>query len=233
MHYRGWLYKEKGDYHRNLDPNWSYTPTYLSKMAAVRAFIEAKPSTSKILDLACGEGVIVEEFQKKRYDIYGLDLNYESDYVKKGDARDLPYNDSTFDIVLFLDALEHLSYEDQSTALSEINRILKPKGYLFLSVPNLAHFNSRFQFFFKGVLDRPDSEINHIGERPLGEYIKLLIQNKFKILRVTGITLTVPFIYRVIICKNPARYRWLHNIFEPIAKSLPSLAMLNNFICSK
>lgn len=34
----GWEYARKGDYHRKLDPNWSYTPTYLRKMHYVRSF---------------------------------------------------------------------------------------------------------------------------------------------------------------------------------------------------
>jgi len=28
-YYRCWEYSKKGDYHKNLDPDWSYTPTYL------------------------------------------------------------------------------------------------------------------------------------------------------------------------------------------------------------
>ena len=231
--YRGWEYAQRGDYHRHLDPNWSYAPTYLAKMKAVNEFMKSLPLSSAIVDVACGEGVLVEEFGNQGYNIKGIDLNYESDFVLRGDVRDLPYDDHTFDVVLFLDALEHLAYEDQPKALSEIYRVLKPKGTLFLSVPNLAHLNSRFQFFLKGILDRPDSEINHIGERPLCEYINLLVQHKFNISKTTGITLTVPFVYRRIICRNPAKYRWLHDLFEPIAKMVPFLSMLNNLICSK
>jgi len=34
--YRSWEYARHGDYHRNLDPNWSYTPTYLRKMTFIK-----------------------------------------------------------------------------------------------------------------------------------------------------------------------------------------------------
>lgn len=60
--FRGWEYAKHGDYHQNLDPNWSFTLTYLKKMAFVRRFIKESPTDTRILDAGCGEGVLVEEF---------------------------------------------------------------------------------------------------------------------------------------------------------------------------
>ena len=60
---RGWEYARAGDYHKHLDPNWSYTPTYLKKMSHVRDFIAGLPKDTPILDAGCGEGVLVEEFR--------------------------------------------------------------------------------------------------------------------------------------------------------------------------
>lgn len=231
--YRGWEYARLGDYHKNLDPNWSYTPTYLQKMGFVGQFIQSQPHTAAILDVACGEGVLVEEFRQKGWLIDGLDLNYESKCVRRGDVRDLPYPDASFDTVLFLDALEHLAFEDQPKALSEIHRILKTRGNLVLSVPNLAHLNSRIRFLLKGNLDRTDIETNHVGERPLSEYQRLLSQCGFSTLKSIGVSFTIPFIYRRVICRHPAKFKWLHDALEPLARALPSLAMLTIFVCQK
>ena len=109
--YRGWKYARIGEYHRSLDPNWSYTPTYLRKMALVRQFIESQPPRYRILDAGCGEGVVVEEFRRKGWEIESLDLNYESEFVRHGDVLCAPYADASFDVVLFLDILEHLAYK--------------------------------------------------------------------------------------------------------------------------
>ena len=46
----------------------------------------------------------------------------------------LKFKDTSFDKILFLDVLEHLQNRDQ--ILSEVRRILKPNGLLFLGVPN-------------------------------------------------------------------------------------------------
>ena len=231
--YRGWEYARLGDYHRNPDPNWSYTPTYLHKMEFVRRIVESLPRDSRILDAGCGEGVLVEEYCQKGWHVEGLDLNYESEYVRRGDVRDMPYPDVSLDAALFLDTLEHLAYEDQTKALSEIHRILRPGGYLILSVPNLAHLNSRVRFLLKGRLDRTDAETNHVGERPLWENEKLLRKSGFAIKERIGVTLTLPVVYRRVICKRPGRYRWLHDALEPFARVFPSLAMLTIFVCKK
>lgn len=126
--YRGWEYSEKGDYHRNLDPNWSYTPTYLRKMAFVRNQIQALGQGARILDAGCGEGVLVEEFRHQGFLIEGIDLNYESEIVQRGSVLDMPYKDASFGAVLLLDVFEHLGYADQPRALSEIRRVLPGGG---------------------------------------------------------------------------------------------------------
>lgn len=227
--YRAWEYEKIGDYHRNLDPNWSYTPTYLKKMKEVRRFVDSLPVEAVILDAGCGEGVLVEEFLAKGRRIKGIDLNYSSTLVSRGDVLSLPYDDSVFDAVLLLDVLEHLSYDDQPRALQQIRRVLRPEGHLFLSIPNTAHLNGRFRLFFKGRLDRTDVESNHPGERPLKENINLLLSNGFDVVSTKGITLTVPFLYHRVIARHAKRFRWLHDLLNVFA--LPSVAMINLIIC--
>lgn len=197
-------------------------------MKYVRKFLDSLPKEMKILDAGCGEGVLVEEYRSKGYSIEGIDLNYESEYVKRGNILNMPYPDNTFDVVLCLDVFEHIDFKDQPACLKEIKRILRP-GVLLISIPNLAHLNSRFRFFFCGTFDRTDIEINHVGERPIKENIRLIQEAGFEIVKKKGITLTVPIIYRKIICRRPAWFRWLHDLFELFA--IPSLSMLNIFVC--
>ena len=98
-----------------------------------------------------------------------------------------------------------------------------------MAVPNLAHLNSRFNFFFWGRLDRSDIETNHPGERPIWENIKLIESAGFKIIKVKGITLTLPFIYRQVIGRKPSWFIGLHNLLDLFA--YPRFAMLDIFIC--
>jgi ubiquinone/menaquinone biosynthesis C-methylase UbiE len=141
----------------------------------------------------------------------------------------MPYSDDSFDIVIMLDVFEHLSFEDQPKALIEIKRVLSSNGFVLLTIPNMTHLNSRMRFFFKGELDRTDSETNHPGERPLKENLRILKTAGFKIEVIKGITLTMPYIYRRIICRNPKRYKWLHDFLNKMA--IPGIAMFNIFVC--
>src|SRR5919106_3604326 len=89
-------YAARGDYHRTLDPDWDYYPTYLAKLAAVRAYLDTLPPGTRVLDAGCGEGVLVEEFAS-RLAIEGIDPNYSSERVRLGSLLDLPYEPGTFD----------------------------------------------------------------------------------------------------------------------------------------
>lgn len=111
---------------------------------------------SCVLDLGCGEGRHSHALQwhlskLPRATIVGLDLSLVdlqtarrkgADFFKSQEpaahytcasAYQLPFNDATFDAVIFSEVLEHLA--DDDAALSEAARILKPGGFLYLSVP--------------------------------------------------------------------------------------------------
>lgn len=48
-------------------------------------------------------------------------------------AHDLPFEDNTFDVVTFWATIEHIPVGYELASLKEMNRILKPGGYLFLT----------------------------------------------------------------------------------------------------
>ena len=59
-----------------------------------------------------------------------------------GDAADLPFEDTSFDLVTMFDLLEHV--EDDRTAVREALRVLRPGGWLLITSPN-EHW--RFPFY--------------------------------------------------------------------------------------
>ena len=165
-------YAERGDYHRELSPDWEYYPTYLAKLERVRTHLTSLPAAARVLDAGCGEGVLVDEFHN-RLAIEGIDPNYSSDRVRRGSLTALPYADASFDHALCLDVLEHLAFDDQERALAELFRVVKPGGSLLVTVPNLAHLQSRVHFALGGRLIRTASAAKHPGDRPIGEYLDL------------------------------------------------------------
>jgi SAM-dependent methyltransferase len=217
-------YATRGDYHRAPDPNWEFYPTYLAKLEAVRHWLDASRPGARVLDAGCGEGVLVEEYAN-RLAIEGIDPNYGSDRVRTGSLTDLPFADGSFDRALCLDVLEHLTFEEQPRALAELFRVLKSGGELFVSVPNLAHLQSRVHFLLLGRLIRTASEHKHPGDRPAGEYIELARRAGFILLRRRGIFPTVPVLTRWIRRRpQPLQplHRWLSRLLP-----IPGWCFLN------
>jgi len=185
-------YSERGEYHLAIDKKWKYYPVYIEKMHLVRGYL-AKCKNLKILDIGCGEGVLVNEYRAKGYDISGIDLNFESSFIRRASILETGFPSESFDLVLCLDVIEHLNIGDQEKALIEINRILKPRGIFYATIPNLAHFASRLKFLFLGQLVRTSSIDRHTGDRPFNEF-KILVGKYFEIEKTYGIFPTYPLI---------------------------------------
>jgi SAM-dependent methyltransferase len=224
-------YAARGEYHRTLDASWDYLPTYLAKLAYVRRWLDRLPPATRVLDAGCGEGVIVEEYAS-RLAIEGADPNYASPHVRQASLLALPYERDTFDRALCLDVLEHLTYEEQPRALAELHRVLKTAGgELLVSVPNLAHLQSRVHFLLTGRLIRTASEQKHPGDRPIAEYLRLFDRAGFTVVSRHGIFPTVP-VLTALIRRNPTRLGWLHRTLTALLP-VPGWGFLNLIVLQK
>ena len=104
-----------------------------------------RPKT--ILDIGCGRGFYLKTISLYTFpqEIHGIDINREylekakricSDKrikVKQGSIYKLSYRDNYFDFIICSEVLEHLS--DDEKALLEVKRVLKPSGFLIITVP--------------------------------------------------------------------------------------------------
>lgn len=102
----------------------------------------ALPAEDLVLDAGCGTGWTVRWLADQGFHVMGVDLlpngmrdlkaRAPSLALIQGDARRLPLRAGSVSVVLLLDVLEHL--EDHE-ALGEAWRVLKPGGWVLLSVP--------------------------------------------------------------------------------------------------
>ena len=123
----------------------------------------------KLLDVGCGEGTISLELQKRGFEVYGLD--FSSVAVRKAketginaiecnvDKDGLPFEDNYFDIVWAGDVIEHVF--DPIFLLSEIGRLVKSKGKIFISVPNEVNLMRRISLFVTGKSHQSDIYIDN------------------------------------------------------------------------
>ena len=75
--------------------------------------------------------------------------------IQVGEARQLPWEDEKFDIVLLMGPLYHLEKKEQRIdALKESYRVLKKGGYLFAA--GISRYASLFDGFFRNLVKDPD-----------------------------------------------------------------------------
>jgi SAM-dependent methyltransferase len=95
----------------------------------------------QILDVGCGTGTMLT-YLASYGRAQGVDIDEEAvgychergvKDVRLGAAADLPFDNDSFDLVTALDVVEHL--DDDAAALREMGRVLRPGGYLLVTVP--------------------------------------------------------------------------------------------------
>lgn len=108
------------------------------------------PLRGRVLDYGCGPGYLIKHILKADVTCEGADFSPAAvqkanmmfaSYSRWKGARvfageNLPWPDATFDFIISLETLEHVLPDQLTPMLSELRRILKPGGHLFLSTPN-------------------------------------------------------------------------------------------------
>jgi len=106
----------------------------------------------KILDIGCGDGVITSMLKNfTKANAYGIDISKSAvlKAKKRGivakvvdiDRDKFPFKKNTFDAIFCGDVIEHVY--DTERLLENVNRALKPGGYVVISVPNIASWYNR------------------------------------------------------------------------------------------
>jgi SAM-dependent methyltransferase len=91
---------------------------------------------STVLDLGCGAGMLAL-LKRKGVTLAGVDLSSEGalasrrngyDFTCAAELTRLPFPDDSFDYAVSLDVLGHVRAEEKNAVLSEIRRVLRPRG---------------------------------------------------------------------------------------------------------
>jgi len=103
-----------------------------------------------MLDIGCGAGSFLAEMRDKGWKVYGAELSQEAARAGRtqggleifgGTIHDAQFPDSFFDYIRANHSFEHV--HNPREVVSEIRRILKPDGKLFIGNPNVAGLAAR------------------------------------------------------------------------------------------
>lgn len=118
-----------------LHPQWLILRYEAQRFKEIAAL-----SSGLVLDIGCSEQKL-RKYLTEKCQYIGLDYPDTANAMYKttptiyGDAQKLSFGDNTFDVISFMEVLEHLP--NPEIAVQECCRVLKPNGKLFFSMPFL------------------------------------------------------------------------------------------------
>lgn len=155
----------------------SNNPFTLKRYAQLYSLISSYvDSDSKVLDVGCAMGGFLDYLHKHGLNnLYGIDLieDYVSYAKKKGDyiiklgsAESIPFDDSSFDLLVIDQVMEHLV--EPVKAFREAKRVLVEGGLFCIGVPDASRYDEMYFFDFYWFIMR--EHIQHFDV----EHLKLL-----------------------------------------------------------
>ncbi len=152
---------------------------------------DPKPG-DKLLDIACGIGLVLKAGQESGLKTSGLDISDEAIKRAKivspeselvtGDGENLPWPDGSFDHVTSLGSLEH--YLDPEKGIREIARMLKPGATAVIMLPNSYSFGEIIQAAFTGKSSDEWQAVER--HATVLQWKDLLGKNGLKVRRIKG-----------------------------------------------
>lgn len=129
------------------------------------------PEGARALDAPCGTGALTVALAQQGFSATGADLDSDAaavlgpSFTQANLDAELPWPNEVFDVVFCTEGIEHL--ENHFSFLREIRRILKPRGFLILTTPNITALRSRVRFFGSGFFGRDSRPLNEAKRHPL------------------------------------------------------------------
>jgi len=120
---------------------YSYHPRFWQ--ATVKRFQEhyRLPGAARVLDVGCAKGFMLQDFKALLPDLQvsGIDLSEYAirnsaesvrPFLRVGNAKQLPYEDRSFDLVISINTIHNLALEECKQALREIQRVTRKHAFI-------------------------------------------------------------------------------------------------------
>ena len=147
---------------------------------------------TSVLDAACGRGQLCQILKFYGHDVTGIDIdncfNAEDSipFIQADLDNDFPFTNEKFDLIINCTALHYLKSSEHF--FFESKRVLKSKGRIIFSLPNIESIASRYHFLKTGKLSEYSNAILARRNFLYPDYIfKLLEQSGFEIVKIQGV----------------------------------------------
>lgn len=177
---------------------------------------------TKVLDIGCGPGDVSELLRKRGADVTGIDFAAPMIAVAKrrfpnitfheADVEDLPFVDSTFDVVIGNMVVHHFARPE--SAFNEVRRVLKPGGAFAFIVP-IPDTQTSFTAFAKALMEHMNPEAV-----PSGPLYNVSDESVYESLLTAAGFYTCEFAHPEIACRVPN--------LDPLLRGGWEMAQLSN-----
>jgi len=153
------------------------------------------PQRGSLLEIPAGEGALAWQLHKLGYAVTAGDIDPKFFKVDPIPCiyldlnRKFPLEDEKFDFISCIEGIEHL--EDQFQFVRECHRVLRPRGILVLSTPNILNLASRLKYLLTGFYSLVPRPINEFSQVPVFDHINPITYYQLRyILHTQGFEIT-------------------------------------------
>lgn len=229
-------------------------PHYVRTLKELEGIISARslpnPSEVRVLEIGSFLGVLCFALRKVGFQVTAQDIpefqnnpRLQERYRRAGiecvaanlKRRQFAYPDAHFDLVIMCETLEHLNF-NPLPVIKEINRVMKPGGLLYLTVPNQLSAGNRLKLLrgqtiqasVEQFYQQLDLRLNMIVGLHWREYSKA---DLFALLEPMGFAIRRHYFYQ-----EDKRYRYKRLKFsfkDVLGEFFPSLRPINVVLAEK
>lgn len=185
------------------------------RIVPLGAVVDRVPTQGRILELGCGEGLVLERLAPRAEGLVGVDLDERKLLAARGLLKEVPgldlvtldafdylggCADGAFRAVILADTLSSFSREGQERLLREAFRVVEPGGTLILKVIDAgARFKAAFSRLLSSLVYRVLRMSYSEGQR----FLYLSSEDLRRILESLGADVTVDPVHRRLLHPVP------------------------------
>lgn len=184
-------------------------------------------SGRKLLDVACGQGVVVKLAQEGGLVAYGLDISLQAvrlgNKLVVGNGQHIPFPKESFDYVTCIGSLEH--YVDMEEGLREIARVLTPQGNCCILLPNLFSLFANVLFVWHtGGMPDDGQPIQRFATRE--QWRAIIEKNDLRVISTHKYEAEPPFTLRDFL----GYFHYPKKLFRMVLTPLIPINLSNSFV---
>jgi SAM-dependent methyltransferase len=149
--------------------------------------------SGRVVELGSGNQELFQLIKNKIPQLVMADINGGKKVIKADFNQSLPFRSRSFSGAISLEVIEHLI--NHELFLKEIYRILKPRGWLIISTPNIAWWGYRLMML---IGNPPKKEGYHLRFFTAKTMARLLAVADLKVVKTAHFT-TIPYLNRLLI----------------------------------